>query len=648
MNWIALLAIVVSLVSFYVVGSLLLWLARFAHRQDSFYDTFVKLLVGLVGVVTTYAIVKTAGNTILWGFVIIGVLCLWRSYKENALHKEYCFREIFNVNKGTVVSLCAVLALGIVFFLFQGAFFYAEPINNMPHGDYAFYATVSSVLNDFGVETSSWESAVLYGSTTPSPYHYFDIWLPTIFINILQGDTYESFVVVTQAIYMVILSIGVIAITRRFTDNWLMQVLSVLSIFFAGLLFVRILPQSSDFIFSNSCSLKYLTVSMFVVWMVLAMLEKKGGWYLPMICLPIVNVITAPVAFITVVLLLCLSAFRRKQIRHIVRPFVSIIVVAVFIVVFYFLQAGESASGGLSLSTLLDSFADDKAKPFKIIFGAMAILASVYMYYFLPTIVSVVSRRRNEYWTLIKDNAIVFVAMIIVVCVGVVVWGLTHVMSDSIQFFMVSAIPWVNISIWLLILFSFKVFTSKFRYLVCAFVVLMVGLNFYQIDKVPFYRYYQTKSDVEYLKNVSSAISGTEGLPLGVFIQDSTEMKGYWDFNCFGVGAEFKHFTKDLYLTAVYPEVNVERYSEIDRPRIIKAVKANPFQKFLTEYKSEHEVFNYNDAVFDFMKLHACRFVYLSKKCEMPEAIVPYIEKQFADEKTGEKFIVLKNFKDGR
>ena len=48
------------------------------------------------------------------------------------------------------------------------------------------------------------------------------------------------------------------------------------------------------------------------------------------------------------------------------------------------------------------------------------------------------------------------------------------------------------------------------------------------------------------------------------------------------------------------------------------------------------------------MKLHACRFVYLSKKCEMPEAIVPYIEKQFADEKTGEKFIVLKNFKDGR
>ena len=643
MNLMALLAIVVSLVVFYVAGSLLLWLVRFAHRQDSFYDTFVKLLVGLVGVVTTYAIVKTSGNTILWGFIIIGALCLWHSYKGKMLSKEYCFLEIINVNRGTAVSLCAVFVLGIVFFLFQGAFFYAEPINNMPHGDYAFYATVSSVLNNFGVETSSWESAVLYGSTTPSPYHYFDIWLPTIFLGILHGDTYESFVVITQSIYMVILSMGVIAITRRFTNNKLMQVLSVFSIFFAGLLFVRILPQSSDFIFSNSCSLKYLSVSLFVVWTVLAMLEKKGGWYLPMICLPIVNVITAPVSFITVVLLLCLSALRRRQIKHIIFALVSVFVVAVFIVLFYFLQAGESASGGLSLSTLLDSFAEDKTKPFKIIFGAIAILASVYMYYLIPTVVSLVSCGRKEYFSMAKDNAIVFVAMIIVVCVGVVVWGLTHVMSDSIQFFMVSAIPWINISLWLLILFSFKISNKIASYFVMAFVVLIAALNFYQIKNVPFYRYYQPRSDVEYVKNVSLAISEIGGGALGVFIQDTTEMNEYWDFNCFGVGAEFKHFTKDLYLTAVYPEVNIERYSEIDRPRIIKAVKNNPFQKFLAEYKSEHADFNYSDAVLDFMKKHDCRFIYLGKKCEMPQTLVPYIEKEYFDGELGSVCVILKD-----
>ena len=387
---------------------------------------------------------------------------------------------------------------------------------------------------------------------------------------------------------------------------------------------------------------------MFVVWTVLAMLEKKCGWYLPMICMPIVNVITAPVSFISVVLLLCLSALRRKQIRHIVRPVVSIIVVAVFIVMFYFLQAGESASGGLSLSTLLDSFAEDKTKPFKIIFGAMAILASIYMYYLIPTFGSLVSRRRKEYFFLMKDNAIVFVAMIIVVGVGVIVWGLTHVMADSIQFFMVSAIPWINISLWLLILFSFKISNKIASYFVMAFVVLMAGLNFYQIDKVPFYRYYQTKSDVEYVKNVSSAISETDGHPLGVFIQDSTEMKEYWDFNCFGVGAEFKHYIGDLYLTAVYPEPDLEKYSDIDKPRIIKAVKGNPFQKFMLEYKNEHGDSQYDDIILEFLKFYGCRFVYISEKYKMPESIEPYIEKQFVDEKTGEKFFVLKSIEGGR
>lgn len=648
MNWIALLSIIITLSVFYVAGTLLLWLMKVKQKEDVFYETFVRLIVGLVSVVSVYAIVKTCGNTILWGFLIVGVLYLLHAKRNNLFSENYCLGNFLQRGRNRFMPALVVFLLGIVFFLFQGTFFYAEPINNMPHGDYAFYATISSVLNNFGVETLSWESVVLYGSTTPSPYHYFDLWLPVIFINTLQGDTYEAFVVITQSIYMVILSMGVIAITRRFTSNKLMQVLSVLSVFFAGLLFVRILPQSSDFIFSNSCSLKYLSVSIFVVWTVLAMLERKGGWFLLMLCLPVVNVITAPVAFTTAVLLLCMSAIRRKQLKRIVLPLLSVFAVAVFIVLFYFLQAGESASGGLSLSTLLDSFAEDKTKPFKIIFGAIAILASVYIYYLIPTVGTIISRKRKEYFSLAKDNAIVFVAMIIVVCMGVVVWGLTHVMADSVQFFMVSAIPWVNISIWVLILLSFKVSSSKIAYLVYAFVVLLAGLNFYQIKNVPFYRYCQPRCDVEYVKNVSSAISEIDGLPLGVFIQDSTEMNEYWDFNCFGVGAKFKHFTSELYLTAVYPEPNIDKFTDIDKPRIQKAMKSNPFQKFMVEYKSEHPDFNYGDIVVDFMKKHTCHFVYLSEECEMLESIAPYIEKQFIDEKTGEKFFVLKSIGDVR
>ncbi len=661
MNCIALLAIIISLVIFYIAGSFVLWLSRTAPKADLFYETFVRLIVGLVSVVSAYAIVKTCGNTILWGFLIVGVLYLLYAKRNKLLLGKYCVGNLLPNGKKLLLPVLVMFLLGFAFFLFQGSFFYATPINNMPHGDYAFYATVSSVLNDFGVEASDWQSVVIGGSTAPSPYHYFDIWLPVIFINILQGDTYEAFVVVTQSIYMVILAMGMIAVTRKvmgYTDvaslrqargamlggvgRILMQVLSVLSIFFAGLLFVRILPQSSDFIFSNSCSLKYLSLSMFVVWTVLAMLEKKGGWYLPMLCLPVVNIITAPVAFTTAVLLLGMSALRRKSLKHILLPVVSVFAVAVFIVLFYFLQSGESASGGMSLSTILDSFADDKAKPFKIIFGSIAILFSVYAYYLLPTIVSAISRKRNDYWTLVNDNAIVFVSVVTVVCVGTVVWGLTLVMADSIQFFMVSAIPWVNVAIWLLILFSFKIANKVARYLIMAFVVLMAALNFYQIEKVPFYRYSQKYVDADYVKDVSAAISETEGLHLGVFIQDSSQMVRYWDFNCFGVGAEFKHFTSDLYLTAVYPEPNIDKFAEIDKPRIQKAVKGNPFQNFMIEYKSAHPDSRYDEIVLEFVKANDCKFVYLSCGCKLPETVEHYIDKRFVNKKNGECFFTLK------
>lgn len=661
MNWVALLSILISLPVFYFVGTLLLWLTRVKLPKDIFYETFVRLVVGLVSVVAIYAIVKTCGNTILCGFLIVGVLYLQYAKRNNLFLGKYCIANLLPDGKKVLLPILVMFLLGIGFFLFQGAFLYATPINNMPHSDYAFYATVSSVLDDFGVEASDWQSVVIGSSTAPTPYHYFDIWLSVIFINILQGDTYEAFVVVSQVICMVILALGMIAVTRKvmgYTDvaflrqaqvaknggvgRILIQVLSVLSIFFAGLLFVKILPQSSDFIFSNSCSLKYLSVSMFVVWTVLAMLEKKGGWYLPMLCLPVVNIITAPVAFTTAVLLLGMSALRRKQLKHIVLPVVSVFAVAVFIVLFYFLQAGESASGGMSFSTIIDSFAYNKTQPFKIIFGSFAVLLSVYAYYLLPTVISLISRKRNEYWTLVKDNAIVFVGMFTVVCVGVVVWGLTHVIADSVQFFMVSAIIWINVIVWLLILFSFKISNRIAGYFVIAFVALIALLNFCQIDKNPFYRNLPNGWDVDFVKDVAATISETDGLHLGVFIQDSSEMNEYWDFNCFWVGNKFKHFTSDLYLTAVYPEPNIDKYDDAIKPKIKKAVGGNPFQNFMSEYRQTNPDSQYDDIVLDFIRVHNCKFVYIISGCKLPESIVPYIDKRFVDKNSGECFFTLK------
>lgn len=131
MNWVALLSILISLPVFYFVGTLLLWLTRVKLPKDIFYETFVRLVVGLVSVVAIYAIVKTCGNTILCGFLIVGVLYLQYAKRNNLFLGKYCIANLLPDGKKVLLPILVMFLLGIGFFLFQGAFLYATPINNI-------------------------------------------------------------------------------------------------------------------------------------------------------------------------------------------------------------------------------------------------------------------------------------------------------------------------------------------------------------------------------------------------------------------------------------------------------------------------------------------------------------------------------------
>ena len=116
MNWMALLAIIVSLVIFYIAGSFVLWLSRTAPKADVFYETFVRLIVGLVSVVSAYAIVKTYGNTILWGFLIVGVLYLLYAKRNKLFLDKYCIRNLLPDGKKVLLPVLVMFLLGFAFF----------------------------------------------------------------------------------------------------------------------------------------------------------------------------------------------------------------------------------------------------------------------------------------------------------------------------------------------------------------------------------------------------------------------------------------------------------------------------------------------------------------------------------------------------
>lgn len=633
MNILALFAILVALIASYFVGSLLLWACRVPLRKENFYDTFVRTIVGMLSVVSVFAIVKTCGNTILWGFWIVGILYLVYASRNKLIDKASVV-DYFSGGWKSYSSLAIMLLLGIAFFVFQGSFFYATPMNKMPHGDYAFYATLQGLLNNYGVESATWENVVFGGSCAPSPYHYFDIWLSLIFVLCSFGQ-YEAQVVIVQSVFMAVLSIGVIAFTCRYTKNVIMQSLSVLSIFFAGLLFIEILPQSRDFVFSNSCSLKYCSASIFVVWAAILMSEKNDSYRFALLCLPVLNVIMAPAVFIVVVLSLLWKMIKERNIKPQMLPLAGVFGLATFIAVFYFAQAGSSASGGLGFSSLTDAFAEDKLKPVKIFGGALVIMASLYFYYLIPALCVLFTKQRKQRWIKIKENSLIFGCLLGFVFVGLFVWSLTHVVADSIQFFMVIAMTSINLIMWLMILLCHDD-SSKSRYLIYAFVLLLFAANMFLIKKVPFYRYSEINYDETFVTEVSEEIKALDN-PVGIYCRDTSEFVDYWDFNNFGVGSKFKHFVDELYITSVFPYPDLEKYPVGDRQRIQKATDAKPFTKFCNDSKLP----TYEEQVLDFARKHDCRFVCLSERAVLPSTLLPFVKKEYEDKQSRTKFVLL-------
>src|SRR5690554_24033 len=75
---------------FYVVGFFITSFWNFNKQQNSFNIMFLRMLLGIVSVTTFFAIVKTSGNTILIGIVVISLLFLF--FNKESFFKKPNFK----------------------------------------------------------------------------------------------------------------------------------------------------------------------------------------------------------------------------------------------------------------------------------------------------------------------------------------------------------------------------------------------------------------------------------------------------------------------------------------------------------------------------------------------------------------------------
>lgn len=650
MNFYVLLIVLTSLISFYLIGSILSLVSKSEFEKDVFFDVFIKLTIGLLFVVFTYAVIVTGGNTILWGFVILGLFYLFEK-KGKAFNIKDRFFDVINKNNKRQFVILLVMIVGIVFFFFQGSFFYNQPINNVPHGDFNYYALLIEYLNLYGVESTTFAQYLIIDTPiSPVPYHYPELWLSALISKVFGILAMETQVVATHSILATILGTGMIALSRKLTNSFVLQIFSFLSIFLSGVFFLSILPQSETFIFANGYNPKTVFVSLFFIWFVILALDEKQLFYFPLLFLPIANIALAPAILTSLILYSIINTFNKSNkiilSKHII---FETFIIAIFIMSFYFFQSGSQASGGFQKDSLIEGLLIDRLKPLKIFFGSILIFISLYGLYLLPIIAVLISKQRKDYYMQLLKYKNIFIIFVFVFLSGLFMWSLTHPISDSIQFFYMPALILLNLVIVINLLFVYKSFEKfkSIKYIFLSYIFIILSINLFSLQNTPFYKYREITKEYseKYIKTVVELTETHDyNNKIIVFITPPNEHVSFWHIIKNNGPAIYFRFYKPYFNTLNLNSLdrNLDAYDAINKKRIEKILHDRPFYKFAISRKENYSSADIPTLQYEFIVENKIKYLILEKGAELDTVFKSLVDTIVLDEISKQKFVFLK------
>lgn len=249
--------------------------SRYVNHSTS---TFSDAIVGIMLLASGWAVFRTGGDTVLW---------LW-------LLPLTAFFTLGKAPKRPKVPVHTaiwpwVLMLGGLFSTFYWSLWYDPEIPNILHFDEVYYAVLSAKMGFFGVENTLAAHPELVPKVA-SPYHYAELW----FLDALSAWTGANrmylFSVVIKSVFSVIASLGMLRFMQTLKAPILWQVLGIFTLFFAPFL----LDYSR--VIQGACmahQVKSLLISFFLIWSGILAMNRNPNWFMPLLCLPVVNIATA-------------------------------------------------------------------------------------------------------------------------------------------------------------------------------------------------------------------------------------------------------------------------------------------------------------------------------------------------------------------
>ncbi|MDR2010396.1 MAG: hypothetical protein LBQ22_07935 [Bacteroidales bacterium] len=650
MNFFMLFIIIISLVFFYLAGSLILFITKSGTSKDSFFDLFIRLTLGLCATVFVYAAIKTKLNTILWGFVLVGIIYLvYRRSSEKLDQNKFMFFD-----KSLWKPLLIMVGLGIVFFVFQGLFFYNEPLNNMPHGDFFYYSKLILALESHGVEGNTYTQNPFFdGVANPKPYHYPEMWLAALIMRCFNVLSLETQVIAVHSILATILSVGMIALSRSITKSFLVQAFAVISLIMSGILLFRILPQADIYIFATGYNPKTMFISIFFVWFAILCINKNEFFYFPLLMLPIANIAMAPAIFSGLFVYAVIISVYQKKYSYLVKILPATFIIAVLIGLFYLLQSGTSAAGGFKAESVASGIISDKLKPFKIFAGSIVILISVYFLYIIPVFLRFFFKDKKIFIKKIGSiKSLLLLWTIFTIC-GLGIWSLINIMSDSIQFFYLPALLLLNILLFVILTLLYesnKSLKKSVNYLLFIYILLLALLNIKFLPETPFYRYYDANSRYSYktMTDVARKIEATEDFNFyGAFLKAPEELVGYWNAAPhFGFGNQLYLIFDGLYTVSLNTLYTPTSYDDpIEETRVNKMLENAVFTKFAKKWEAEYGKTSIDSLQYQYIKENNIEYLIISEKVDLPNTLLSLVDTIFVDDISKQKFVFLsKNY----
>jgi hypothetical protein len=209
--WIIILCVSVALTGFFAGG----FIKQQYEKPD---ERFLRdQLLGLLLLVTTFALIKTNGQTILLGIfipVIAGYkyLTLKPKFPQLTYLKKY-FKPLL-----LLIFVSFIFAIPEFLWMYDSS---KDALLTVPHYDFLSYARISGFMNDLGAENPNLSLNKLYPDeiNIKSPYHYPEIWLNGLMHSITGKSTIKTeMLAVFPYLKGLLISVLTVSIKNRFSN----------------------------------------------------------------------------------------------------------------------------------------------------------------------------------------------------------------------------------------------------------------------------------------------------------------------------------------------------------------------------------------------------------------------------------------------